>query len=106
MCITGSLTDFSLPEIFRLLGKGHHTGLLTVHTDVSTPVTPNGVCYVWIYRGRIVAVDSQLEHLGLIKLIAQRQWMDRWVVNPSTNQMVVPSPNLTTHLYLVSTQNR
>ncbi|MEQ8464057.1 DUF4388 domain-containing protein [Coleofasciculus sp. E1-EBD-02] len=77
MCITGSLTDFSLPEIFRLLGKGHHTGLLTVNTDVSTPVTPNGVCYVWVYRGRIVAVDSQLKHLGLIKLIAQRQWMDR-----------------------------
>jgi len=77
MCITGSLTDFSLPEIFRLLGKGCHTGLLTVNTDVSTPVTPNGVYYVWVYRGRIVAVDSQLKHLGLIKLIAQRQWMDR-----------------------------
>ncbi|MEQ8754782.1 MAG: DUF4388 domain-containing protein [Coleofasciculus sp. G1-WW12-02] len=77
MCITGSLTDFSLPEIFRLLGKGHHTGLLTVNTDAPTAVTPNGVCYIWVYRGRIVAVDSQLEYPGLIKLIAKRQWMDR-----------------------------
>lgn len=77
MCITGSLTDFSLPEIFRLLGKGHHTGVLTVNTDVPTAVTPNGVCYIWVYRGRIVAIDSQLEHSGLIKLIAQRQWIDR-----------------------------
>ncbi len=77
MCITGSLTDFSLPEIFRLLGKGHQTGLLTVNTDVPTAVTPNGVCYVWVYRGRIVAIDSQLEHPRLVKLIAQRQWLDR-----------------------------
>lgn len=77
MCITGSLIDFSLPEIFQLLGKGRHTGLLTVKTDVPIAIAPNGVFYIWVYRGRIVAVDSQLEHPGLIKLIVQHQWLDR-----------------------------
>ncbi|HBB33719.1 MAG TPA: hypothetical protein DDZ80_12545 [Cyanobacteria bacterium UBA8803] len=74
MCITGALSDFSLPEICRLLAKGHQTGLLTLHTDVPTPATPQGVCYIWMYLGRIVAVTHQLNHQGLLKLMGQCYW--------------------------------
>lgn len=71
MGITGSLTDFSLPEIFQLLERGKRTGLLTVEvvSGIPTPLAYN----IWVERGRIVAVANPLERGGLVSLIRQCQ---------------------------------
>lgn len=75
MCITGLLSDFSLAEICRLLDKGNQTGLLTIETDFATPAIPEGVCYVWLYQGQIVAVANQLDQQCLGDLILKYQWL-------------------------------
>lgn len=77
MCITGFLADFSLPEICRLLDKGHHTGLLTIHTNGSTQGSPRSIYYIWVYRGRIVSITNPLNHRGLVELITKRQWCNK-----------------------------
>ncbi|HBL10940.1 MAG TPA: hypothetical protein DD379_05950 [Cyanobacteria bacterium UBA11162] len=76
MCIAGSLTDFSLPEICRLLTQGHHTGLLTLHTDSSSQPTKSNVDYIWVHQGHIVAITNRLEGQGLAKLLIKNHWID------------------------------
>ncbi|GAB4183759.1 MAG: hypothetical protein Fur006_20830 [Coleofasciculaceae cyanobacterium] len=53
MSTTGSLTDFSLPEIFQFIDKGHKSGLLTLRT-VPESQSPMSVHYIWANQGRIV----------------------------------------------------
>lgn len=74
MSITGHLSDFSLPEIFQLLEKGHKTGLLTLRTEPVVQDKPQ-FHYIWLYQGRIVAAANRLDHQGLVSLIDQRQWV-------------------------------
>ncbi len=74
MAITGSLADFSLPEIFQFIEKGHKTGLLTLRAfQGSEPIQP--VYHIWAYQGRVVAAANRLDHQGLVSLIDQRQWV-------------------------------
>lgn len=74
MAITGSLTDFSLPEIFQLIEKGHKTGLLTLRALPGSKVK-SAVYYIWVNQGRIVAAANRLDDQGLVSLIEQRQWV-------------------------------
>lgn len=71
MSTTGFLTDFSLPEIFQLIDKGHKTGLLKLRALPTAQAKPLRVHYVWAYEGRIVAVANRLDHQGLVNLIEQ-----------------------------------
>jgi len=75
MCITGYLTDFSLPEICQLLDKGQQTGLLRIHTYLPTQTSLSKVHYIWVYHGRIVALAKRLDHQGLVSLITQSRWI-------------------------------
>lgn len=91
MCITGYLTDFSLPEICQLFDKGHQTGLLKIHACLSTETSLSKVHYIWVYHGRIVAVAKRLDHRGLVSLIAQSRWISsrnfaRLIQQCSSNQ--------------------
>jgi hypothetical protein len=79
MSITGALTDFSLPEIFQFIEKGHKTGLLTLRT-LPESTTQTSVRYLWMNEGRIVAAANQLNEQGLISLINQYQWVSQRVV--------------------------
>ena len=79
MSITGSLTDFSLPEIFQFVDQGHKTGLLTLRTLPESQIPPS-VHYIWVNQGRIVAAANQLNAQGLISLINQYQWVSQRVV--------------------------
>lgn len=79
MSITGALTDFSLPEIFQFIEKGHKTGLLTLRT-LPESTTQTSVHYLWMNEGRIVAAAHQLNEQGLISLINQYQWVSQRVV--------------------------
>ncbi len=71
MGITGSLTDFSLSEIFQLLERGKRTGLLTVEVVSGTSISLG--YNIWVERGRIVAAANRLERGGLVSLIRQCQ---------------------------------
>jgi hypothetical protein len=75
MAITGSIADFSLPEIFQLIEKGRKTGLLTLRALEGSKVSKSGVHYIWVRQGRIVAAANRLDHQGLVSLIDQRQWV-------------------------------
>lgn len=77
MCITGSLRDFSLPEIFQLLDQGHHSGLLTLHPDFPTPGVPSSVYQVWVYRGRITALANPFNHQSLMDWIDQSYGLNK-----------------------------
>lgn len=70
MCIAGTLTDFSLSEIFQFLEKGRRTGLLTLRAVPDSKVTPP-VHYIWVQKGRIVAVANRLDQQGLVSMIEQ-----------------------------------
>lgn len=72
MSIKGSLSDFSLPEIFQFLQKGRRTGLLTLH-PASCSHSLETVHYIWIYQGHIVAAANRLDQQGLVSLIEQLQ---------------------------------
>lgn len=74
MAITGFLTDFSLPELFQLLEKGHKTGLLTLRA-LPTSTSRSPFHYIWLNKGRIVAAANRLDDQGLVTLIEQRHWV-------------------------------
>ncbi|MEQ9670529.1 DUF4388 domain-containing protein [Coleofasciculus sp. G2-EDA-02] len=75
MCITGSLADFSLPQVFWLLETGHQSGLLTLHPDDTEQTSSNKAYYIWVYRGNLVGMANLLDDQGLVSLIAQRRWL-------------------------------
>jgi len=80
MSTTGSLTDFSLPEIFQFIDKGHKTGLLRVRALSESQRTPPLVHYLWVYKGRLVAAANRSDQQGLVSLIAQRHRVSKPVV--------------------------
>ena len=75
MSITGSLTDFSLPEILRFIEKGQKTGLLCCAMCSSAQAKPQSIHYLWVQSGRIVAATNSLDEQGLVALIAEQEWM-------------------------------
>ena len=80
MSITGSLTDFSLSEIFQLIEKGQKTGFLAI-SALPEDLTPHSdIHYIWVYRGRIVAAANRLDHQGLVGVIAKNQGVSRRVI--------------------------
>jgi hypothetical protein len=80
MSITGSITDFSLPEIFQFIEKGNKSGLLTVRALTESQVTRSSTHYIWVAQGNIVAAASQLDNQGLVLLIDQYPWVSHRVV--------------------------
>lgn len=79
MSITGSLTDFSLLEIFQFIEKGNKSGLLTV-SALKHQATQPATHYIWVDEGNIVAAASQLNNQGLMLLIDQYPWVSNRVV--------------------------
>jgi hypothetical protein len=80
MSITGSLTDFSIPEIFQFIDKGQKTGLLTL-SPLSKNQATNSAHYLWFKQGRVVAAANQLNDKCLVSLIHQYPWVSQRVVN-------------------------
>lgn len=79
MSITGSLTDFSLLEIFQFIEKGNKSGLLTVRA-LEHKATQPATHYIWVDEGNLVAAASQLNNQGLVSLIDQYPWVSNRVV--------------------------
>ncbi|MCA1990425.1 MAG: DUF4388 domain-containing protein [Coleofasciculus sp. S288] len=80
MSITGSITDFSLQEIFRFVGKGNKSGLLTVTASPESQIPSHTAHYIWVHRGDIVAAANHLNQQDLVWLIDQYPWVSNRVV--------------------------
>jgi hypothetical protein len=79
MSITGALTDFSLPEIFQFVEKGHKTGI--ADTAGFARIDHTNLCALSLdEQGRIVAAANQLNEQGLISMINQYPWVSQRVV--------------------------
>ena len=81
MPLIASLYDFSFLEILQFLEKGRKTGLLTIRTKPVSQASQSSVHYIWVHQGRIVAVAKRLDGQGLVKLIEQRRWVSKRVLN-------------------------
>lgn len=87
MSISGSLSEFSLPEIFRLLEQGNKSGRLSIHAQSNSLCDKeDALCnkenpshfqfsYIWFNQGRIVAAADRLDGQGLLAAIQQRGWL-------------------------------
>ncbi|NUN65880.1 DUF4388 domain-containing protein [Pseudanabaena biceps] len=72
MAITGSLSEFSLPEIFQFLDQGQKTGMLTIRDPQDLRTGKPFLRYIWLLNGRVVAAGDRLDKKGLAQLIEQR----------------------------------
>jgi Domain of unknown function (DUF4388) len=77
MSLTGYLSEYSLVEIFNFIQTGNKTGLLSIEPDRCFSRYLDNAYYISFQTGRIMSVNSGhgLENRGLLKLIAQRQWL-------------------------------
>jgi hypothetical protein len=88
MAITGSLSEFSLPEIFQFLDQGQKTGILTIRDPQDLRTGKPFLRYIWLHSGRVVAAGDRLDNRGLIQLIEQRGWIsDR--LRPDVEKLVL-----------------
>lgn len=79
MSVTGSLADFTLPEVFQFIERGGKTGLLTLHTLPALGVQPRRH-HIWVYRGQVVAAAPCLDQQSVVSLIQQNQWVSDRVI--------------------------
>ena len=70
--IQGSLSEFSLPEIFQLLDQGQKTGILTIKDLQSEKPL---LRHIWLHGGRVVAAGDRLDNQGLARLIEQKGYI-------------------------------
>ncbi len=75
MAITGSLSEFSLPEIFQFLDQGQKTGILTIRDLKDLSTGKSLLRHIWLINGRVVAAGDRLDNRGLARLIEQRGWI-------------------------------
>lgn len=75
MAITGSLSEFSLPEIFQFLDQGQKTGVLTIRDLKALQTGKSLLRHIWLHNGRVVAAGDRLDNRGLARLIEQRGWI-------------------------------
>jgi len=75
MAITGSLSEFSLPEIFQFLDQGQKTGILTIRDLKALQTGKSLMRHIWLHNGRVVAAGDRLDNRGLARLIEERGWI-------------------------------
>ena len=73
MSLTGCLTEYSLVEIFNFVQDGHKTGVLSIEPDRCISRYLDNAYTISFQTGRIMSVNTG--HKGLLKMIAQRQWL-------------------------------
>ncbi|MGK7932157.1 MAG: DUF4388 domain-containing protein [Microcystaceae cyanobacterium] len=89
MTIIGTLSDFSLPELFQFLEQGQKTGQLTLTPSDSQKTVQH---HVWFRQGRIVAAADRGDHKGLLSLMRQRGWVQEKVVELLTDDHLKETP--------------
>lgn len=79
MSLTGYLSEYSLVEIFNFVQEGNKTGLLSIDPDRCFSRSLDNAYYISFQAGRIMSVNSGhgLADRGLLKMMAQRQWLSK-----------------------------
>jgi hypothetical protein len=88
MAITGSLSEFSLPEIFQFLDQGQKTGILTIRDLKALQSGRYIVRHIWLFNGRVVAAGDRLDNRGLARLIEQKGWIND-EIRPQVERLVL-----------------
>ena len=73
MSLTGCLAEYSLVEIFNFVQEGNKTGVLSIEADRCISRYLDNSYTISFQTGRIVSVNTGQK--GLLKMIAQRQWL-------------------------------
>ncbi|MDX2256616.1 MAG: DUF4388 domain-containing protein [Pseudanabaenaceae cyanobacterium bins.39] len=87
MAIKGSLSEFSLPEIFQFLDQGQKTGILTIRDQQNSQEAKPIFRHIWLLNGRVVAAGDRLDNRGLYRLIEQRGWITD-AIRPDIEQLI------------------
>lgn len=79
MGLVGSLEEFSLTELFRLIELGQKSGLLSIQTlpHAHAPEAKSSYYYIWFWQGQLVAIANRLDQKNLIHLIEQQQCLSQ-----------------------------
>lgn len=74
MSLSSSFTNFSLPELFKVIEQGKKTGCLTVCTvpELHNPSSKSQYYYIWFRQGRIIAASNRLNGQGLTSKIVEK----------------------------------
>ncbi|MBD2175307.1 DUF4388 domain-containing protein [Pseudanabaena sp. FACHB-1998] len=93
MAIKGSLSEFSLPEIFQFLDQGQKTGILTIRDQQNLQEAKPIFRHIWLLNGRVVAAGDRLDSRGLLRLIEQRGWITE-AMRPEVEQLITENAPL------------
>lgn len=79
--LIGNISEFSLPELFKMIGEGDKTGLLCLTPDSKVVDISNRKetenYYIWFKKGEIIATANRLDGKGLVTLMSRRSWIDK-----------------------------
>ncbi|MBT9312148.1 DUF4388 domain-containing protein [Leptothoe kymatousa] len=76
MSLNGYFSDLSLPELCQLLQDGKKTGLLSIQGLDHAAQVSEQYYFIWLHRGRIVAVTKRLDSRCLANLIIKRRYLN------------------------------
>lgn len=76
MGISGSLQDFSLPEILQIIDSGSKTGRLSISSGLKGQAAQNkGTNYLWFQKGNFVAFSNPFKYNNLLNLIKSENFI-------------------------------
>ena len=76
MSMRGYLSEYSLPELLRLLEMDSRTGQLRLQKRKNNDKAECQCYYIWLRQGRIVTAFNNLGARNLLQLMCQRQLFD------------------------------
>ncbi len=92
MAISGYLSEFSLPEIFRLLEQGNKTGRLSIQERSEIPAHKGKIFRIWFKQGKIIAAGDRIDGHGLLSMIQNRGWVSSRVASRITEVCAFDQP--------------
>lgn len=74
MGINGSLKNFSLPEILRIIDDGSKSGRLSIYSDSKSRSLEDKVAsHLWFQNGDFIAIHNPLKYINLLDVIKQKK---------------------------------
>jgi len=92
MAISGYLSEFSLPEIFRLIEQGNKTGRLSLQERSENPIHKGKIFRIWFKQGNIIAAADRIDGNGLLAMIQRRGWVSERVASRITEVCAIDQP--------------
>ncbi|OYQ64947.1 hypothetical protein B9G53_09225 [Pseudanabaena sp. SR411] len=92
MAISGYLSEFSLPEIFRLIEQGNKTGRLSLQERAKIPSHKGKIFRIWFKQGKIIAAADRIDGHGLLTMIQNRGWVSAQVASRIREVCAIDQP--------------